>query len=68
MSACSLLDFEPSKFTQCTSPDNEPRVGGSSAVRGLVRMAWRRTNEHLCDAAVLSENRFEPEPLVHGQA
>ena len=32
-SAYSLLDFEPSKLTQCTSPDTEPSADEPSATR-----------------------------------
>ena len=52
-SAYSLLDFEPSKFTQCTSPDTEPSAGEPSATCGYVWVVRRRTNEHLRDAAIL---------------
>lgn len=52
-SAYSLLDFEPSKLTQCTSPDTEPSVGEPSATCGYVWVVRRRTNEHLRDAAIL---------------
>lgn len=35
-SAYSLLDFEPSKFTQCTSPDIDPRTARVSAKHGFM--------------------------------
>ena len=52
-SAYSLLDFEPSKLTQCTSPETEPSAGEPSATCWYVWVVRRRTNEHLRDATIL---------------